>query len=39
MAGVAAACAADIFVHDINDNLTIPLSAGLIMQGLVWLSG
>ena len=39
MAGVSIACAVDIFVHDINDNLTIPLSAGIVMQGLLWLSG
>jgi dolichol kinase len=39
MAGVVTACAVDIFIHDINDNLTIPLSAGIVMQGLVWLFG
>lgn len=37
--GVITACAVDIFIHDINDNLTIPLISGAVMQGLVWFSG
>jgi dolichol kinase len=39
MAGVVTACVVDIFIHGINDNLTIPLSAGLIMQGLMRIFG
>jgi dolichol kinase len=34
MAGVLTACAVDIFIHGINDNLTIPLISGLVMQSL-----
>jgi dolichol kinase len=39
LAGVITACAVDIFIHDINDNLTIPLIGGAVMQGLMWFFG
>lgn len=35
--GVIMAITVDILIHGINDNLTIPLSAGFVMQCLVWI--
>ena len=37
--GIITACIMDVFVHGINDNLTIPLSAGFAMQAVIWMFG
>jgi len=37
MAGVVAACLLEVFIPFVDDNLSIPIGSGAVMQVLVWL--